>query len=149
MFQTSRPHALSWWPRAMCVTEASYAFASPKQDLYHRGVCRIHFFLPPLNRLIPTNMALTMWFFVQLSACLSRHAKPRPSNSQSFLGICSLLQKGLLVYTSDHFILLASGFVWDYSWQLSWDLPWPLRCLSAPPHIYGFVIRDSYSSHQR
>lgn len=64
------------------------------------GICttrlhRIQSLSSPINRLILANIVLTVWFFVQLFfPCLSRqHAKLSPSNSQSFPGICSLLQR--------------------------------------------------------
>lgn len=130
---------------------------SLKWDLYHR-VVQNQFVSSPINRLIPANMALTVWFFVQLFVRLSRHhAKWSPSNSQSFPGICSLFQRRDYWIQRDYFESFHSAGFWLclrlQLWELSLEIY--LYCVCRPfPTSTGLLwetgmhpIRDSLHSY--
>lgn len=127
----SRLAGVLLWPRAMYVTKASWTFIFRTRSV-PQG-CREFRFLP----LLSADWLLQIWLWLCVQPfffCLSRHcAKLSPSNSLSFLGICSLFKTGLLAYTLDHFILLVLDSEAIAMKALCGGLPWPL--LSALPHI--------------
>lgn len=94
-----KPHMPSLLPNKNCTT----------------GLCRICVFVPP-----STDWFLTwLWpcdsSFSSLLVCLGIMPNRVHQTPRVFLAFVHCFKKGLLVYALDHFILLASGFVWDYS----------------------------------
>lgn len=118
--------------------------------------CEECFFLPPsTDWFLQTWLWLCDSLFSSLLVFLGIMPNWIHQIPGAFLAFAHCFKKGLLVYILDHFILLASGFVWDYSYENSLGIYLDIYSVCQPfPAYRGLLleiathlIRDSLCSY--